>query len=133
MGSLLRTLGAVLALVSLFLAWYEPGASAWTAFELADAVLAVLAVLVLVDAAADFGAGPGLPRPVWPFAAGFLGLTALQLVNKPPAALDSGLEAGAWVALVAGVLMVLGVLLSRMAVTVNLDAADETEATRVRP
>ena len=43
-GPVLVTLGALLLLASLFLDWYEPGISAWEAFEVWDIVLLVLAV-----------------------------------------------------------------------------------------
>lgn len=130
-GSLLRGLGAFLGLVALFLPWYEPGASAWTAFETADAVLFLLAVAVLHEVAHELGVvRRATGRPAWPFAVAFLAFTALQLINRPPSALDSGLEVGAWMALVAGVLMALGVLLSRMQVTVSVDAASPVPAPR---
>ena len=55
-GPVLVTLGALLLLASLFLDWYEPGISAWEAFEVWDIVLLVLAVVCIV-------AGIGLAVP----------------------------------------------------------------------
>ena len=49
-GPILVALGAIMLLVSLFMAWYGP-LTAWDAFEVVDVLLAVLAVAALVVAA----------------------------------------------------------------------------------
>ena len=57
-GPVLVTLGALLLLASLFLDWYEPGISAWEAFEVWDIVLLVLAAVCIVA-----GIGLAVPGP----------------------------------------------------------------------
>ena len=42
-GPVLVGLGAVVLLISLFLDWYQPGVTAWDAFEVLDLLLAALA------------------------------------------------------------------------------------------
>ena len=86
-GPIVLGLGAILVLVALFLDWY--GAfNAWDVFELADVLLAALAVAGIVAAVglltpdADY-----LDRRVvpWIVGAAFV-LVADELLNPPPAA-----------------------------------------------
>ena len=118
-GRLLLALGAAALLVALFLDWYGPGAlgigspiTAWTAFEITDLLLALIALAALVG---TFAAAR-LPAPP-PGAAPFLGaaafvLVATNLIDVPPAANGASLETGAWIALGAAGLMVIGGVLT---------------------
>ncbi|HEV2753006.1 MAG TPA: hypothetical protein VGV36_04130, partial [Solirubrobacteraceae bacterium] len=56
--------GAALLLVSLFLDWYSPGATAWSTFETIDLALAGLAVAALVGAVRPPGGGPARWAPL---------------------------------------------------------------------
>ena len=86
-GPVVLGLGAILVLVALFLAWYGE-LSAWDTFELADVVLAALAVAGLAAAVglltpdADY-----LDRRAIPWVVGALFVLVLaELLNPPPAA-----------------------------------------------
>ena len=127
-GPVLVTLGALLLLASLFLDWYEPGISAWEAFEVWDIVLLVLAVVCIV-------AGIGLAVPDldvvdrrWlPWAAGAVTLIAVsQILDPPPAAAGQDPELGGILALVAALVMIAGGLLtfSRVGVALTMEPRD---------
>jgi hypothetical protein len=113
-GPLLVTLGALLLLVSLFLAWFEPEIDAWEAFEVWDVVLFVLAL-------ASIAAGLGLTtqdvdlvdRRFLPAAvAAVAAIVASQIIDPPPAAAGQDPDIGAWLALGAALVMCLGALLT---------------------
>lgn len=121
-GIALVAIGAVLLFVSLFLHWYQPGRSAWTVFEVWDLVLATLSVVTLVAAAGRLGFGE--PRPdswlVGPSAAALL-IVLASLVNHPPAAIGEAPMIGIWLALIATLLMVVGVTLAVAGVSVAIN------------
>jgi hypothetical protein len=113
-GPLLVTLGALLLLVSLFLAWFEPEIDAWEAFEVWDVVLFVLAL-------ASIAAGLGLTtqdvdlvdRRFLPAAvAAVAAIVGSQIIDPPPAAAGQDPDIGAWLALGAALVMCLGALLT---------------------
>ena len=122
-GKIIVALGALLLVVSLFLDWYGfgrgpegDGLTAWTAFEIVDLILAVLA-LAAIAAAVEFElrATTRLPRRLAVVAGPVaLVLVAVSLINVPPAAqgFDSQLELGAWLALAGAAIMCAGALLS---------------------
>jgi hypothetical protein len=111
----LAVIGAIALLAGLWLDWYEPGISAWTAFEIVDLLLAAIAVSVVFVALAR---SPRRPRveavagwlPIAALAA--LVLVVAALVNPPPAAIDRPLEIGAWVSLGGAILLVVAAILS---------------------
>ena len=132
-GPLLVTLGALLLLVSLFLAWYDGDISAWEAFEVWDLVLFVLALGAIAG-------GMGLTtqdveltdRRLLP--AGVLAvavIVASQIIDPPPAAAGLDPDTGAWIALGAALLMCAGALLTFGRVHVAL-TVDEREPRRRR-
>ena len=127
-GPVLVTLGAMLLLASLFLDWYEPGISAWEAFEVWDIVLLVLAVVCIV-------AGIGLAVPDFdvvdrrwlPWTAGIVTLIAVsQILDPPPAAAGQDPELGGILALVAALVMIAGGLLtfSRVGLAFTMEPRD---------
>jgi hypothetical protein len=127
-GPVLVTLGALLLLASLFLDWYEPGISAWQAFEVWDVVLLVLAVGCIV-------AGIGLAVPDldvvdrrWlPWAAGAVTLIAVsQILDPPPAASGQDPELGGILALVGALVMIAGGLLTfgRVGIALTMEPRD---------
>jgi hypothetical protein len=124
-GPLLATLGALLLLVSLFLAWFDPDITAWEAFEAWDVVLFALALVAVA-------AGMGLTaqdvdladrRALPAVAAAVLAIVGSQIVNPPPAAAGQAPEIGAWLALGAAVVMCAGAVLTlgRLHVAVELE------------
>lgn len=124
-GPLVVILGALLLIVSLFLDWYAPGTSAWTAFEVLDLLLTALAVAALPAAGGLLLAELAVLDRRWlvPLAVAALVIVGSQLVNPPPAAAGGDLESGAWLGLAGALLMCAGALLSfgrvRFAVTVE--------------
>jgi len=128
---LLMGVGAILLLVSLFLDWFEPGLSAWTAFEVWDLVLAALALMALAGVVSrlEFGARrpdswlllPAIVAPVVVIGA---------LLNHPPAAqgLDQDPMIGIWLTLAGSLLMALGALAAIARISVALDRAGASVA-----
>jgi hypothetical protein len=112
-GPILVALGAIGLLVSLFMDWYGP-LTAWEAFEVVEVLLAALAVTALVIAAGlllpdlEYVERRWLPLVVLAVAV----LVAAELVNPPPAAGEEALEAGAWLAFGAAIVMLAGAVLS---------------------
>ena len=121
-GSLVAALGAALVLVSLFLGWYQPGLTAWSAFEVWDLVLAALAVSVVLGAAAELewwrGPVPPLELPIAGVAA--LVVVAAALLDHPPAATGRALEGGAWLGLGGALLMVVGGIMAREGISLSV-------------
>ena len=124
-GPLVAILGAVLLLVSLFLDWFAPGTSAWTAFEVLDLLLAALALAAILAAVGLILGELAVLDRRWlvPLAVAAVVIVGSQLVNPPPAAGDESPESGAWLGLAGALLMAAGALLSfgrvRFAVTVE--------------
>jgi hypothetical protein len=126
-GPIVLALGALLLLVSLFLGWYGP-LSAWNAFELTDVVLAALAVAAVAAALGLLAPEVELldRRAVpWIVGAAFV-LVAAELLDPPPGAGGETLGTGAWLALAAAAVMVLGTVLSfgRVSFAVAVEGRD---------
>ena len=121
-GIAIVAIGATLLFVSLFLHWYQPGRSAWTVFEVWDLVLAGLSMVALVAAAGRLGIGPRRSDS-WLVApsAGALVIVVASLLNHPPAAIGEDPMIGIWLALIATVLMVAGVVWSVAGVSVAIN------------
>ena len=122
LGPLIAGLAALLLLGSLFADWYEPGLTAWTAFEVLDLVLAALALVTIAVAAQSLGAGlvkarvpKGLLLGV---AAVVLVIVVSQLINHPPRALARDPDVGIWLALGAAVILLAGAALGSSYVSV---------------
>jgi hypothetical protein len=112
-GPLIVAVGSLVLLVSLFLEWYGD-ATAWDAFELADVLLAALALLALVAAVGHVA--PELPylESRWlPVAVGGAAILVIaEVINPPPAAAGLDLDTGAWMAFASALVMVAGAVLS---------------------
>jgi hypothetical protein len=126
-GPVLVAIGALVLLVGLFLDWYG-GLNAWNSFELADVVLAVLALAALVGAVGLLaGDSEPLDRRALPWLAGatFV-LVAAELINPPPGAGDQPLGLGAWLSFAAAVVMVVGTALifGRVSLAVAVEGRD---------
>ena len=127
-GPVLVTLGALLLLVSLFLDWFEPGITAWDAFEVWDLVLLLLALGCIAG-----GLGLTVPdvdvvdRRWLPAVVAIVTIiVASQIINPPPAAAGQDVDAGAWVALGAAAVMFVGGVLTfgRVGIAFTLDSRD---------
>ena len=117
-----RTVAAVVVVIggavlfgSLFVEWYDPGTSGWTAFEFLDLVLAFAAVIAM---SAGIGA---LFGERWPEHARFvpvIGLVAFvivltQLIEPPPLVHDGARRIGGFLALAGSLILVGGGVLAR--------------------
>jgi hypothetical protein len=129
-GPIAAAAGGVLLVVSLFLDWYEPGISGWTAFEALDLLLAALGLAAVGVLAVRLGVpllggergllgGPAAPL----VGALALVVVASQVFNHPPAAVDRGADVGQWLALSGAGLMLAGGALgfARLSVAVSFD------------
>jgi hypothetical protein len=123
-GVALVAIGAALLFVSLFIDWYQPGQSAWHVFEVWDLVLAGLSLVALVAVAGRLRLAPARPDSwlVVPSVAAFV-IVFASLVNHPPAAIGKDPMFGIWLALVAAVLMLVGVVpaVARVSVAINIE------------
>lgn len=138
-------MGAVTLLVSLFLDWYEGAgfddfaASAWTAFEIVDLLLALLAVAaILAVLAPAFISTPAVAVPEWALTAvgpaAFV-LVVLSLIDPPPFAQGAEIATGAWIAFAAAAAMALGSLLAvaRISLVVSVRERKPTVEDRDEP
>jgi hypothetical protein len=127
-GPLLVSLGAILLLVSLFLVWFEPGLTAWSAFESLDLLLAALAVAALVASFGLLAPALALLERRWlpGLAAAAIVVVASQLVEPPPGIRAGAIGPGAWLALGASLAMVLGAVLTfgRVHFSVSVEGRD---------
>jgi hypothetical protein len=138
-GTLLAAGAGAALLVSLFLDWFEPGMTAWTAFEVVDLALAAIALIAVVAAL-----GEPLGRPAeggraaaWLPLAAAAGLVLVvgALINHPPAAVGLGTDYGAWIALGAVILLAVGALLrtTEISLVISRRESDFPEAGPLPP
>jgi len=122
-GRIVIALGGVILLVSIFLDWYgagrgpdSEGFTAWTAFELIDILLAVLAMAAIAAALEPMARrDTHLPDRIGAVAGPVaLLLVIVSIINHPPAAqgFEAELEVGAWLALAGAAIMCAGALLA---------------------
>ena len=134
-GRLLAAFGAIALLVGLFLDWYslegralDSGLSAWTAFEVVDLVLALLALVAQAAAVRGFVARPGLPEVpsglLVPAGFAALLLVTVSIINFPPAASGGDPEAGIWISFAGAVTMALGALLRNAGIALIVTPRD---------
>lgn len=131
LGPILVAAAAVLLLVSLFLDWYG-GLTAWDVFELADILLAALALgalaIVLSAVVPDLAADRRwLP---WIVGAAVV-VVAVSIINRPPAAVGRHLDSGAWIAFGASLGMVVGAVLSLGRVSFSMSVEGREPRQRV--
>src|SRR6476469_2526866 len=108
-------IGGALLFASLFVTWYDPGTSGWTAFEVLDLVLAFAALVAL---SAGIGA---LFGERWPEHARFVPVVGLvaalivltQLIDPPPLVHDGARRAGGFIALAGSLILVAGGAIAR--------------------
>ena len=120
-GPLIVALAALVLLVSLFLDWYG-GRSAWDAFELADVVLAGLALAALVTAAGLVTDTVAFVDRRWlPVLTGTAALIVIaQLLSPPPTVGGADPQEGAWLAFAAVLVMLAGTVVSMARVSFSV-------------
>lgn len=125
-GPIIVSAGALLLLASLFLDWYGP-VDAWDAFELADVLLAVLALAALVVAAGLLAPELAYVDRRWlPAVAVAATVIVIAELVSPPAFIDADRETGVWLAFAAALVMLLGTALSlgRISLAVAVEGRD---------
>ena len=113
MGPLIVAVGSLVLLVSLFMDWYA-GETAWGAFEVADVLLAALAVAALLASlgmiAEEIQVLDGRWLPAAVLAAALLVIA--EILSPPPVVGGADPQEGAWVAFAATLVMLVGTVLS---------------------
>lgn len=112
-GPILAAVGALILLVSLFLDWYGP-VTAWGAFEIADILLAAIAVGALVAAAGIMAPELSYVEGRWllPLAVAATVLVVTELITPPGVLGQAELQTGAWLALASALVLLIGAILS---------------------
>jgi hypothetical protein len=112
-GPLIVAVGSLVLLVSLFLDWYG-GETAWGAFEVADVLIAALALAALVASlgviADEIAVLDRRWLPVASIAAAVLVIA--EIISPPPVVGGADPQEGAWLAFAAALVMLLGTVLS---------------------
>ena len=112
-GPLIVAVGSLVLLVSLFMDWYA-GETAWGAFEVADVLLAALAVAALLASlgmiAEEIGVLDGRWLPAAVLAAALLVIA--EILSPPPVVGGADPQEGAWIAFAATLVMLVGAVLS---------------------
>jgi len=112
-GPLIVAVGSLVLLVSLFMDWYA-GETAWGAFEVADVLLAALAVAALLASlgmiAEEIQVLDGRWLPAAVLAAALLVIA--EILSPPPVVGGADPQEGAWVAFAATLVMLVGTVLS---------------------
>jgi len=119
--------GGVAIFVSLFLPWYDPDITAWTAFEVLDLVLAAIAIASVVGAAGEVGLIGGVEGRQLPLlGAAAVVIVVAALINHPPLALGHPPKAGIWLAFGGSLVLLTGGLLrvARISLAVTFDLPD---------
>jgi hypothetical protein len=112
-GPLIIAVGSLVLLVSLFLDWYGDQ-TAWEAFEVADVLIAALALAALVAAAGLIAAELAFLDRRW-LPGLVLALTLLviaEILSPPPTVGGADPQTGAWIAFASVLVMLTGTVLS---------------------
>jgi hypothetical protein len=120
-GPLLVALAALVLLVSLFLEWYGDQ-TAWEAFEVADVLLAALALLAVAAALGFIAPEIAYVDRSWllPVVVAATVLVVAQLLSTPPEAGGADPQTGAWLAFGASLVMLAGAVLTVARVSFSL-------------
>jgi len=112
-GPLIVAVGSLVLLVSLFMDWYA-GESAWGVFEVADVLLAALAIAALVAALGQIAEEIAVLDRGWlpPVVLAAALLVIAELLSPPPVVGGADPQEGAWLAFGAALVMLLGTVLS---------------------
>ena len=112
-GPLIVAVGSLVLLVSLFLDWYA-GETAWGAFEVADVLLAALALASLLAALGMLAEEIAVIDRRWlpPLVLAATVLVIAEILSPPPVVGGADPQTGAWIAFAAALVMVAGTVLS---------------------
>ena len=112
-GPILLSAAAIVLLVSLFLDWYG-GFTAWSAFEVVDVLLLILAVVTLVAAVGQVAPDLEYADRRWlPWLVlAIVALVVAEILSPPPAVGDADPDVGAWLAFAASLVMLAAGLMS---------------------
>jgi hypothetical protein len=131
-GPVLVGLGAVIVLVSVFLDWYEPGVTAWEAFEILDLLLSALALAAIVTAVGTVSPDAAvIERRQLPLIVAALAVIVASQILDPPPGIDGDPQIGAWLALGAALLMCAGAVLTLGRVSFALTVEERGTRRRV--
>jgi hypothetical protein len=120
-AALVSAIGGLILVVSLFQNWYQPGLSAWTAFEVLDLVLAALGLAAIGTGLSALLADGRTPDGTLTAVGGAAFVIVVsQLINHPPAAQGASLQGGAWLGLAGSGLMAVGGALRVLGVSLSL-------------
>jgi hypothetical protein len=117
-GPLIVAVGSLVLLVSLALDWYS-GETAWGAFEVADVLLAALAIAALLAALGQIAEEIALVDRGWLPAIVLSSalLVIAEILSPPPVVGGADPQEGAWIAFASVLVMLLGTVLSLGRVT----------------
>src|SRR5918998_4501432 len=120
-GPLIVALGGLVLLVSLFLDWYG-GETAWGAFEVADVLIAALALAALVASIGVLAEDIAVLDRRWLSIATIAAavLVIAEIISPPPVVGGADPQEGAWLAFAAALVMLLGTVLSLSRVSFSL-------------
>ena len=112
-GPLLVAISALVLLVSLFLDWYGDQ-TAWSAFEVSDVLLTVLALAALAVALGLLLPEIAFMDRAWlpALALGAAIFAAAQLLSPPPSVGGADPQTGAWLGFAASLVMLAGMVLT---------------------
>jgi hypothetical protein len=112
-GPLIVAVGSLVLLVSLFMDWYA-GETAWRTFEVADVLLAALAIAALLAALGQIAEEIAVVDRRWLPAIVLSAalLVVAEILSPPPVVGGADPQEGAWIAFAAALVMVLGTVLS---------------------
>src|SRR4051812_24199287 len=112
-GPLIVAVGSLVLLVSLFMDWYA-GETAWGTFEVADVLLAALAIAALLAALGQIAEEIAVVDRRWLPAIVLSAalLVVAEILSPPPVVGGADPQEGAWIAFAAALVMVLGTMLS---------------------
>ena len=112
-GPLIVALGSLVLLVSLFMDWYGRE-SAWGVFEVADVLLAALAIAALVAALGQIAEDVTVLDRGWmlPVVLAAAVLVIAEILSPPPVVGGADPQEGAWLAFAAALVMLVGTVLS---------------------
>jgi hypothetical protein len=131
-GPLIVALGSLVLLVSLFLYWYGDE-TAWGVFEVADVLLAALAIGALLVALGEIADEIAVLERRW--LPGLVIAAALvviaELLSPPPVVGGADPQEGAWIAFAAVLAMLAGMVLSIARVSFSLSVEGREPRHRV--
>jgi hypothetical protein len=112
-GPLIVAVGSLVLLVSLFMHWYG-GETAWGTFEVADVLLAALAIAALLASLGQIAEEIAVIDRAWlpAIVLASVVLVVAEILSPPPVVGGADPQEGAWVAFGATLVMLVGTVLS---------------------